>query len=231
MSDITTTGGSVRTMTSLEIAELVGKEHRNVMRDIRAMLESLKIDLLSFEHIYQDAYGRDQQGFKLPYDETVCLLTGYDAKARMAVIKRWRDLESGAPAITTPQSFSAALRLAAEQAETIEAQALQLAAAAPAIEFVDQFVDATGLMGFRQVCKLLGANETRFADFLETKSIWYRLGKAWTPHAAHIDAGRCVVKAGVAVKNERAFSSAKFTAKGVNWIVGLWAQYNLGAPA
>ncbi|WP_375654138.1 Rha family transcriptional regulator, partial [Bartonella sp. CM92QHHN] len=36
---------STQTMSSREIAELCGKEHRNVMRDIRQILTELKIEL------------------------------------------------------------------------------------------------------------------------------------------------------------------------------------------
>ena len=43
---------SVQTMGSREIAELTGKEHRNVKRDCETMFSELEIDVLSFEHIY-----------------------------------------------------------------------------------------------------------------------------------------------------------------------------------
>lgn len=81
------------------------------------------------------------------------------------------------------------------------------------------------------MCKLLKANENRFRDFLIDRSIWYRLGGAWVPHAPHVDAGRCVVKAGVSTVSDHAFNSPKFTAKGVNWIAGEWAKYQLGGAA
>ena len=41
-------------MSSLEIAKLTGKEHKNVLRDIRTMLEELEIDQLRFERSYLD---------------------------------------------------------------------------------------------------------------------------------------------------------------------------------
>ena len=37
-----------KSMSSLEIAELTGKEHRNVMSDIRKMLDELNIDAAMF---------------------------------------------------------------------------------------------------------------------------------------------------------------------------------------
>lgn len=220
----------VTTMTSLEIAELTGKEHGHVRRDIARMLDHLGKDPSSFGYIYQDSYSRDQEAYHLPYDETVCLLTGYDPRARMAVIKRWRELEAAAarPQLpSVPQTFAQALRLAAEQAEVIEQQALALEAAKPAVEFVDRYCDATGALGFRQVAKVLKVKEHVFRDFLIEKKIMYRLGGALAPMAAHLDAGRFVVKAGHAQANNHAFNSARFTPKGVNWVAGEFAKYQV----
>ncbi|EGH29918.1 hypothetical protein PSYJA_13477 [Pseudomonas syringae pv. japonica str. M301072] len=82
-------------MSSLEIAELTGKRHDSVIRDIRNMLAELESDLHSFEEIYKDQGGRTYPCFNLDRHHTECLLTGYSAKMRMAVIKRWHELEEG----------------------------------------------------------------------------------------------------------------------------------------
>lgn len=86
-----------KTMTSIEIADLTDKRHNNVLRDIRNMLDELGIDAPNFEHIYLDAYKREQTMFKLNRKLTDCLLTGYSAKARMMVIERWHELENIKP--------------------------------------------------------------------------------------------------------------------------------------
>jgi len=128
------------------------------------------------------------------------------------------------PAI--PQSFSAALRLAANQAELIEAQQVLLSIAAPKVAFVDQYVESTGLKGFRQVAKLLKANEARLREFLDGK-IMYLLGGEWHAYQQHIDAGRFSVKTGTNAINKHAFSRSLFTPKGVEWLAGLWAVHCL----
>jgi phage antirepressor YoqD-like protein len=213
-------------MTSREISELTGKTHGDILRDIRNMLDALEKDQSSFADIYSDSYGRTQRAFKLPYDETVCLLTGYDAKARMAVIKRWRELEAGA-AVALPDfaNPAAAARAWADAVEAKQALQVELEAAKPAIEFVDKYVRTDDGKGFREVCKLLGAKEPRFRDFLRDEKIMYFLNGDWAPYAQHLDAGRFVVKAGAA--NGHAFSRTLFTSKGVNWIAGEWAKHQL----
>ncbi len=81
------------TMSSREIANVTGKRHDNVKRDIVAMLKDLKVDVLSFEDIYLDGRNREQVQYLLDREHTDCLLTGYSAPMRMKVIRRWRELE------------------------------------------------------------------------------------------------------------------------------------------
>lgn len=81
------------TMSSREIANVTGKRHDNVKRDIVVMLKDLKVDALSFEDIYLDCRNREQVQYLLDREHTDCLLTGYSAPMRMKVIRRWRELE------------------------------------------------------------------------------------------------------------------------------------------
>lgn len=84
------------TMSSLEIAKLTGKEHRNVLRDIRNMLDDLgEGGMPNFEHTYvNEQNGQTYPYFELPKRECLCLASGYDVKLRMMIIDRWAELES-----------------------------------------------------------------------------------------------------------------------------------------
>ena len=217
------------TMTSREIAELTGKEHGNVMRDIRIMLDDLqasKLNPVCESTTYAGGNGQSYPQYELDRDTCLTLLLGYDAAARMRVVRRWQELE-GAQAPKLPQTMAQALRLAAEQAELLEQQQAQLAQAAPKVEYVDRYVAANGAMGFRQVAKLLKANESEFRAWLQESKVMYRLGGEWAAYQCHIDAGRFVTKAGVATHNEHAYSRTLFTPKGANWIAGEWAKHQL----
>lgn len=212
------------TMSSREIAELTGKRHGDVIRDIRTMIEQIGDDA-DLRHVVdvKDPRGYTAE-FLLDRYHTEVLVTGYDVKRRAAVIKRWFDLETGVakPAFQVPQSMAEALRLAADQAERIEQQQAAIEQARPSVEFVERYVSAdSGNKGFRQVAKLLKANERELRAFLADHKIMYRLSGEWMPYQNHIDAGRFVVKTGVA-ENEHAFNTAKFTPKGINWLASLW---------
>ncbi|MGH8388186.1 MAG: phage antirepressor KilAC domain-containing protein [Pseudomonas sp.] len=217
-----------RTMSSREIAELTGKRHPDVKRDIQAMTSELNEDVSDFAHIYLDSMNREQTEYLLDREHTDCLLTGYSAAMRMKVIKRWRELEGGRVIATLPDfsNPAAAARAWAEQFELQQKASQALIEAAPKIAFVEKYVDSTGLKGFRQTAKLLKANESRFREFLIDKKIMYRMGGEWQAYQPHIDAGRFEVRAGTS-DSGHSFNQSKFTPKGVNWVAGLWAQYQL----
>ena len=92
----------VVSMTSLEIAELTGKEHRNVVRDIRNMLEELQLSPPEFSAIYKDQQLIDRPCFNLPKRETLILVSGYSVEMRAKIIDRWQELENQVrfPALT-----------------------------------------------------------------------------------------------------------------------------------
>lgn len=218
------------TMSSREIAELTGKDHGNVMRDIRVMRADIEqasdLNPVCLLTNYVGANGQNYPQYQLDRDTCLTLILGYDAAARMRVVKRWQELEAQlTPAI--PQTMAQALRLAAEQAEQMEQQQAALALAAPKVEFVDRYVLADGAKGFREVAKLLKVNEAEFSQYLQDYKVMYRLAGRMTPFQNHIDAGRFVVRTGVAAHNSHAFTAAKFTPKGIQWIAGELAKHKL----
>jgi len=99
------TTGLAKKMSSIDIAELTGKNHQHVMRDIRKLIETMAIAESNFGRSeYKDASGKSNPMFELDFQATMTLITGYDAKRRSAVVKRWIALETGEaePALIKP---------------------------------------------------------------------------------------------------------------------------------
>jgi len=227
MLTLQTAAGADVTMSSREIADLVEKRHDNVLRTIESLLARGTIALPQLEEVPNDGPGPKMiRQYRVGKRDSYVIVAQLSPEFTARLVDRWQELEAIAPAPAVPQSFAAALRLAAEQQDVIETQAAQLAAAAPAVEFVERYADSTGTKGFRQVAKLLGAKENQFREFLIDQKILYRLGAELTPHAQHIDAGRFCVKAGTA-DTGHAFNSARFTPKGVTWVAGEWAKHQV----
>lgn len=142
MYEITTINKIRQTMSSREISELTGKRHDHVLRDCDALNENY--EKMGFPKIGEGYYTHPNTGnqqhreYRLTKMQTFDLMTGYSAELRIKVNRRWAELEAKEQAHQQiPQSFSEALRLAAEQAEKIEAQQKQLQAQAPKVLFAD----------------------------------------------------------------------------------------------
>ena len=84
-----------QTMTSLEIAELTGKQHKNVMQAIRNMepgwekVAGLKFQLGS----YKDLNGQLRPCYQLTKTECLYIATKFNDEARAKLVLRWEELE------------------------------------------------------------------------------------------------------------------------------------------
>ncbi len=217
-------------MSSFEIAELVESHHDDVKRSIERLAAKGIFTLPPLAEVSNTRSGPKTIGvYNLDKRSSLIVVAQLCPEFSARIIDRWQELEEQAahPAFQIPTTLAGALRLAAEQAEQIEQQQAQLVAAAPKVAFVKQYVESTGLKGFREVAKLLKANEARFREFLEDGGIMYRLGKVLTAYQQHIDAGRFEVKTGTSQHSSHAFTRTMFTPKGFEWIAGLWAVHQL----
>ncbi len=224
MSDIVTHSA---TMTSREIADLVESRHDSVKLCIDRLVSKGVISRPPMVDGNKAANGIIEAQYLVCKRDSYVIVAQLSPEFTARLVDRWQELESALPVFQVPATMAAALRLAADQADQIAEQVKRIEMAAPAVDFVAKFVDSTGLKGFRQVCKLLNACEPEFRMFLEAKKIMYRLGGEWTPHAQHLDTGRFSVKAGTSEVSGHAFNSARFTPKGVTWVAGEWAKYNV----
>ncbi|WP_285425281.1 Rha family transcriptional regulator [Pseudomonas sp. efr-133-TYG-103a] len=89
-------------MSSLEIAEVTGKRHSHVLRDIRKMLDELghagangsrfgPVDFV--ESTYRDSKGQARPLTVLAKELTFTLLSRYSFKLANLIVKRWLELE------------------------------------------------------------------------------------------------------------------------------------------
>ena len=79
-----------QTITSLEVAELTGKQHKNVLRDIRNIISQLEDGAGPNFRLseYKDSTGRTLPCYLLTKEGCLCLVGGYDANIRMKSIKQ-----------------------------------------------------------------------------------------------------------------------------------------------
>jgi phage regulator Rha-like protein len=99
----------VQTMTSLEIAELTGKQHKNVMQAIRNMepawekVTGLKFQLCEKSYLLANGVTKKQPFYQLTKTECLYIATKFNDEARAKLVLRWQELEM-ADGFATPHS-------------------------------------------------------------------------------------------------------------------------------
>jgi phage antirepressor YoqD-like protein len=180
----TTLGAMPRTMSSREIAERTGKEHKNVLADIRKMLADLSLASAEFSANVPDSYGRMQPGYRLPKRECLILVSGYNVELRAAIIDRWQELEARETQpryVLDPSDpkvmlavFDHLQKQVAEKDEIIATQGVQ-------VKKLERLEGAKGSMCITDAAKTLGTGrDALFARLQAERWIFKRAGnKNW----------------------------------------------------
>jgi phage antirepressor YoqD-like protein len=219
-------------MSSREIADLTGKRHPDVKRDIVSMLSDLKIDVSSFAHIYLDAQNRNQTEYLLDREHTDCLLTGYSAQLRMKVIRRWRELEGQTQQQAIPMTYVEALRLAADKAEENERLLGVIQFQAPKVAAIRRLAAAEGAICITDAAKQLQITPSKLFSWLQANRWIFHRGSStrWVAYQPRITAGYMVhkvtqLKPDAETGADRAAYQPLITPKGLACL----AEKNIGA--
>ena len=192
------------TMTSLEIAEVTGKRHDSILRDIRNIL-SQGVDAHNFvETSYTDKSNRQQKCYTLTKKGCLILASGYDVILREKIINRWEELETKERnQYQVPKSFAEALMLAAKQQEQIEEQQRQLEANSkeivelngaiaemePKVTYVDMILASKETVTTTQIAQDYGQSAKAFNVLLRNFGVQHKVGGQWVLYAKHLPFG------------------------------------------
>lgn len=114
---------TVTQMTSLEVAEVTGKRHADIMRDIRDEIEKLESQGFSTERIfalseYQDKTGRTLPMYVLTREGVLQLAARYDAVVRFKLIEK---VSQPAKVLSPVQQLLAQAQILVEMDSRVEA--------------------------------------------------------------------------------------------------------------
>lgn len=234
MNNITLANSNL-TMTSREIAKLTEKQHFHVMRDIRALENELG-DLFngSIQNWIHPQNGQEYEEFVLDKDTCLTLLLGYDAVARLKVVKRWQELEAQnqKPSIENlsrldilqiaMQSEQERLRLE-QQTQELEQK---IEEQAPHVEFAKRVEVAPDAISVAQAAKILGTGQHRLFAFLRQLGWITRRNE---PYQARIELGHLDVKIGTWSHPEQGLQktlTTLITGKGLVLLQKLWNKHH-----
>lgn len=207
-------GGEI-TMSSREIAELTGKRHDHILRDIEKMIQDIdapNFGAVDFEAKYQDGKGEWRKEYRLPKDLTVTLVTGYRADLRYKVVKKLEELEGR----QAPLDFSnpaVVLGVIGHLQEKVQEQQVRL-------KKLDRLEGAQGSMCITDAAKTLAVKRDFLFKFMQTRRwIFKRSGnKNWLAYDAVRHAGYMEHDDHLYTDNEgreRVSTQALVTAKGL----------------
>ena len=187
MNELIQNSFNALTMSSREISTLTGKKHYNVMRDIELLAAQLEVDVSKFGGIYTDSMNREQTEYLLDKETCLCLVAGYNAKLRMAIIKRWQELEQATTQKPVPLTFAEALRAYADEVEAHEQTKQTLAIAEPKAQYFDKLVERNLLTNFTTTAKEFGIKRKDFINYLLGNGYIYRDQQGnLLPYATHV---------------------------------------------
>ncbi|WP_196251994.1 phage antirepressor KilAC domain-containing protein [Haemophilus influenzae] len=212
---ITKENASILTMSSREIAEITHKEHKNVLRVIRDLIEQnlvAQIEPLKFEYRNQwfDYYELNKR-------DTFVVVARLSPEFTAAVVDRWQALENRQkPTALIPQSFSEALMLAAQLQAEKERNA-------PKVAFVDHYVEVGTSKSFRETAKILKIPERALVNRLVEDKYLYRQSGVLLPYQSAHTKDLFTVKTGTAEHGHN-YTQTRVTSKGIEFIASRYAS-------
>lgn len=194
------------TITSLEIAEVTGRNHKDVMRSIREMEDAwAKVNGRKFALVeYKDAKGEMRPCYSLNKTECLYIATKFNDEARAKLVLRWEELETKERSqYQVPQSFAEALMLAAKQQEQIEEQQRQLEANSkeivelngaiaemePKVTYVDMILASKETVTTTQIAQDYWQSAKAFNVLLRNYGVQHKVGGQWVLYAKHLPFG------------------------------------------
>lgn len=196
-------------MTSLQVAEVCGKPHSDILKAIRKMetawekVAQGKFSLGS----YKDANGQNRPCYILTKRETLFVATKFKDEERAKLILRWEELETNQrknalalPDFTNPAEAARAWAqeyeqkmIATKRADEAEQQVVTLTkeieAMGPKVSYYDMILNNKSTVLTTQIALDYGMSAKAFNIMLFEKRIQHKVGDQWILYAPYISQG------------------------------------------
>lgn len=209
------TQNNQQSMTSHQIAELVGSRHDKVKQSIERLVakgviqlppmgevkinQSLSPNNKTVVYVFSGEQGKR---------DSIVVVAQLSPEFTAKLVDRWAELEQQAKQLQIPQSFAEALQLAANQALKIEQDA-------PKVAHYNAVVDRHTLLTATQVGQKIGLSAIRLNRVLSEIGVYnkaHKRGKAFKQW--FIDKGLGEMK-----QTDMGYSQPLFSLKGEAWVI------------
>lgn len=212
MNEISTTIVDGDRMTSLQIAEITARLHKNVMRAIRNMEPAWeKINGRKFELVdYKDEKGETRPCYSLNKEECLYIATKFNDEARAKLIKRWKELEEQHQKPSVPQNYLEALKSLVKAEEEKQQLALEnkqkdetiitiskanvelgnkITEMLPKVSYYDRILQSNATMTITQIAQDYGMSAIAMNKELESMRILHKERGQWILYAQFLKGG------------------------------------------
>lgn len=202
---------NVKGMTSLQIAEVTGKRHSDVMRDIRNLVErgasERNFALSSYQQAQPNGGHKDVPMFELTPKGCLILASGYDVVLREKIIDKLEEYQqkerttmTALPDFTNPAEAARAWaeqfelkQIEAKRADEAEQQVLMLTAEVeqmqPKVSYYDKILASRATMTTTQIAQDYGMSAIKFNKTLEELRVQRKVNGQWILYAPYIGQG------------------------------------------
>jgi phage regulator Rha-like protein len=220
-------------ITSEQIAELLGKRHDRVKLSIKRLASSGSIQVPPVEEV-KNSRGQTVRKYVFKGAEgkrdSFVVVAQLSALFTANLVDRWQELEAknAIPYFALPDSLHGALKLASELEEQrlflankVELQNRKIADDAPKVEVYDNIASSTGCIGFQEFCTHLRLKQREVKTWMKDIG-WLRLDQHLInpqPTAKAVDGGYCEIRSSTDHGNgNRLHRSIKFTGKALAYV-------------
>lgn len=182
-------------MSSREIAEITGKQHKHVLRDIRNMEPAWeKVNGSKFGLVeYTDEKGEKRPEYQLSKREVLYITTKWNDEIRAKVILRWEELENNLRnnqnVIALPQNYEEALEHLLIQVRENKKLIAENKVLQPKADFYDAVTQSEDTIDVGEVAKVLaikGYGRNNLFKFLREQNVLMHNNQ---PYQKYIDNG------------------------------------------
>lgn len=198
-------------MTSLQIAEITGRRHADVMKSIRKMepawekVAEGKFSLGS----YKDENNQDRPCYSLNKEECLYIATKFNDEARAKLIKRWKELEEQSKP-SVPQNYLEALKSLVKSEEEKQQLALEnrkqqqeiltiskenmelgnkITEMLPKVSYYDQILQSNATVTVTQIAQDYGMSAIKLNLLLSDMKIQHKMRGQWILYGQFLTGG------------------------------------------
>lgn len=211
--------------TSLIVAQVFGKEHKNVLRDIESLSCSEDFNRLNFERItYKDARNREQTAYEMTKDGFSFLVMGYTGAKAGEFKERFINEFNRREALLKDDDYilMRSQQILQKRVENLQAenkrleqqnalQEEQLRQAAPKVQYVDNVLQSVNTYTSTQIAKEVGMDAAKFHKALKERKVMFYQSGTWMLTAKYQGKGYTKMRTHQFMRNDGSIGTSSYT--------------------